>query len=312
MQFELTEALIDDILFAMEDQEGEFMLDTMEGIVAGGIEGLDFLYNDPNENDEEDNTRYIELPEWDSASGFRLMERFAVSLRNPIVREELSSALNQGRRVFRAFKNALGRYPEAEKLWFSFKKKEMRYEILRWYNGLREEWGLEKVGTEPEDTDDLLLEDFRFRRFNENDFSQAEVLHRQCFEEFEEKLVKDGAGHSVEDIARQTYTPPVNCNASFGMIAESSGGEFSGYILGIIEDQILYIRNLEVKPEYRGLGVGEALLVRFLESLDTDKTDKVLLDLPFWAEGFSRVLTREAFKPYAVRYWLNLRDRSNT
>jgi hypothetical protein len=32
MQFELTGALIDDILFSMEDQNGIFYLDTREGI----------------------------------------------------------------------------------------------------------------------------------------------------------------------------------------------------------------------------------------------------------------------------------------
>ena len=47
MQFELTDVLIDEILFFMEDQSGEFYIDTVEGIVAGGIEGLDF-YLDAN------------------------------------------------------------------------------------------------------------------------------------------------------------------------------------------------------------------------------------------------------------------------
>jgi hypothetical protein len=36
-----------------------------------------------------------------------------------------------------------------------------------------------------------------------------------------------------------------------------------------------------------------------------------MLDLPSWAEGFSRVLHRESFKPYTVRYSLKLRDRAD-
>ena len=311
MQFELTEALIDDILFTMEDQEGEFYLDTVEGIIVGGLDGPDIF-----DDDEEDPGRYINLPEWDSASGFRLMERFATQLRNPLVREALSSALGRGRGVFRAFKDTLGRYPEAEKLWFSFKENEMKLEITRWYNGLREEWGLEKIGLEPEETNDLVLEDFRFRPFGKEDMAGARELHRFCQEEYKKTLAESGVKDSADVIVKQSQAFYYLSNnlfneipalpLVFAMTAEAGGGEFAGYISGIVEDSVLCIQNLEVKAEYRGLGVGETLLVKFLEDFDPDEVKHVLLDLPSWAEGFSRVLLRESFKPYTVRYWLNL------
>lgn len=38
----------------------------------------------------------------------------------------------------------------------------MKREVIRWYNALREEWGLELIGEEPEETDDLVQDDFRF------------------------------------------------------------------------------------------------------------------------------------------------------
>ena len=296
MQFELTEVLIDNILFAMEDQEGEFYMDTVEGIVAGGIDGPDFFDEDLDDDDGEGGERYIDLPEWDSASGFRLMERFASGLRNPLVRDELSSALGLGRGVFRAFKNTLSRYPEAEKLWFLFKEKEMRQKILRWYNGLREEWGLEKIGTEPEETGDLVFEDFSFRPFTKEDIFMAEDLHRQCLESYDKSLAETIAGFSTNET---------------GIVVESSGGEFAGYIHGVVKDSVFFVQKLEVKAEYRGLGVGEALLEKFLESLDPNEVNQVFLDLPSCSEGFSRVLRRESFKPYSVRYCLNLRDRAD-
>ena len=315
MQFELSEALIDDILFAMEDQEGEFYLDTVEGVVAGGSDCLDFFDENFDDDDGEGGERYIDLPEWDSASGFRLMEHFAAGFRNPLVREELSSALSQGRGVFRAFKNSLSRYPEAEKLWFSFKEKEMRREIIRWYNGLREEWGLEKIGMEPEETADLVLEDFRFRPFREEDIAKAEELQRCCLEEYRKNLTETGAGFLTGVLLKeiQAFRFDASLGAPFekAMTVESGGGEFAGYISGIIRDSVLFIQNLEVKAEYRGLGIGEALLDRFLENLDPNEVYQVFLDLPSWSEGFSRVLLRESFKPYAVRYWLNLRDRAD-
>jgi len=306
MCFELTEALIDDILFAMEDQGGEFLLDTVEGVVSGGLDGLDFLYENFDDDDGEGGERYIDLPEWDSADGFRLMERFAAAFRNPLIREELSSALGLGKGVFRAFKDVLGRYPEAEKLWFSFKEKAMKKEIWRWYNGLREEWGLEKIGVEPEDTDDLVLEDFCFRPFEEKDKFQAESLHSRCVEEFGEKLAETGSSPDIEIIARELYSFRDTQGSSFGMTVETLSGDFAGYISGVLKDAALCIQSLEVKPEYRGLGLGEALLVKFINSLDRGEIKKVMLDLPSWTDGFSRVLSRESFKPYAARYWRDL------
>ena len=316
MQFELTEALIDDILFSMEDQMGEFMLDTVEGVVAGGVDGPDFSDEDLDDDDGEGGDRYIDLPEWDSADGFRLMERFAAGFRNPIVREELTSALSLGRGVFRAFKDTLGRHPEAEKLWFAYKDKEMKREIIRWYNGLREEWGIEKIGLEPEDTDDLVLEDFRFRPFRKEDIFMAEELHRRYTEEAKNKLIGEETALSANGIAdviiKEAQTLRTISGSSFeqGLVVESGSEEFAGYISGLKRGAVFYIQNLEVKDKFRGLGLGEALLVKFLESLDPIEVDEVLLDLPSWAEGFSRVLHRELFNPYTVRYRLKLRDRS--
>jgi ribosomal protein S18 acetylase RimI-like enzyme len=316
MQFELTEALIDDILFAMEDQMGEFMLDTVEGVVAGGVDGPDFFDEDLDDDDGEGGERYIDLPEWDSADGFRLMERFAAGFRNPIVRDELSSALSLGRGVFRAFKDTLGRHPEAEKLWFAYKDKEMKREIIRWYNALREEWGIEKIGMEPEDTDDLVLEDFRFRPFHKEDIFMAEELHRHYIEEAKNKLIEEEAAFATgiaDTILKEAQTLRTISGLSFeqGLVVESGSEEFAGYISGFKKDAVFYIQNLEVKDKFRGLGLGEALLVKFLESLDQTEVSEVLLDLPSWAEGFSRVLRRESFKPYTVRYWLRLRDRTD-
>ena len=325
MQFELTEALIDDILFSMEDQDGEFCLDTVEGVVAGGADGPEIDWDEGLNSDG--GPRYIELPEWDSASGFRLMERFVAGFRNPLVREELTAALNHGKGVFRAFKNTLGRYPEAEKHWFLFKEREMKREVIRWYNGLREEWGLKKIGMEPEDTGDLVLEDFRFRPFTADDIPLAEELHRSCLEEYKKAFAESGAINSSGVLLKEfqiyfssmdnLFSAEQNAHAP-AMAAESGGGDFAGYISGTIRDSVLYIQALEVKAEYRGMGIGEALLIGFIDGLDANEVTHVLLDMPSWAEhksplmdGFSRVLLRESFRPYVTRYSLNMRERGD-
>ena len=299
MQFELSEALMDDILFSMEDQEGVFLIDCLEGVVVN----QEYTLFDEDEDEDRDNlrndsryneNRYIDLPEWDSSDGFRLMERFTAAFRNPLIRNELSIALNQGKGVFRAFKNTLSRYPEAEKLWFSFKEREMKREIIRWYNALREEWGLEKIGHEPEETDDLVLEDFRFRDFQEEDKPFAAELHGLCLESL------------PEDVRPKKESAYESVNESLAFTAESVNGDFAAYISADIIGQNVFIHALEVKLEYRGLGIGKALLSHLLKKLDSSKVSQVFLDLPTQEDGFSRALIREGFAPCITRYCLSL------
>ncbi|MCL2805668.1 MAG: GNAT family N-acetyltransferase [Treponema sp.] len=155
MRFELDEALIDDIIFHMENQDGDFVLDIEERYV------IDIHNNELDDDiDIEDENRFIGIPYWSSSDGYRLMERFAVIVKNPLLREELSFALNRNRGVFRAYRDVLAQHPEAEKQWYIFKEQAMKDEVLDWYNSLREEWGLEPIGTEPEDNTSLVQEDF--------------------------------------------------------------------------------------------------------------------------------------------------------
>jgi ribosomal protein S18 acetylase RimI-like enzyme len=295
MLFELTEALINDILFSMEDQEGEFLLDTREGVVAGKADKFD---KNP------DTERYLRLPKWDSSDGFRLMERFAAALRSPLVREELGGALNRGKGVFRAFKNILSGHPETERLWFAFKEREMKREILRWYNALREEWGLQRIGNEPEETGDLVLEDFRFRGGTETDEPEAAELHRFCIEEIQNAAAENRTGVLTGDT-------PWAFPGDLSVVAETVGGEFAGYISVISRALSFHVCALEIKPGYRGLGIGEALVSRLLSAARAEQTKQITqisADLPMVAEGFSRVLLRESFKPCFTRYCRDLRE----
>jgi GNAT superfamily N-acetyltransferase len=304
MQFELTDALMDDILFSMEDQGNDFFVDTQEGIVVGGIDSDigEFL------EAEGEVVRYISLPDWDSSDGYRLMERFAASFRNPLLRDELTTALNQGRGVFRAFKNILSQHPEVEKLWFSFKDREMKKEILDWYNALREEWGLERIGHEPEETGDLVLEDFRFRNVTERDAVIAGELHRRCLEEY---CGSEGEGDSMLIPESMMQEALWIFPGDMAFTAETGAGDFAAYISARRDGTSLRIAALEVKHEYRGLGIGEALLSHFLSRVDRTAISHVFMDLPSGVEGFSRVLLRESFKPYTTRYCLYIPEGEN-
>jgi GNAT superfamily N-acetyltransferase len=274
--FELSESLINDILFSMEDQDGAFLVDTQNASIEKNSEIMD------------NHSRYIDIPEWNSADGFRLMERFASGIRNPMLKDELSCALNRGRGVFRAFKNVLNSYPSIEKRWFTFKEREMKHEIFHWYNALRDEWGLERIGLEPEETNDLVLEDFIFRPAQEKDFGEAEALHRSCLEEL------------------SSHPQPCREGGNIIFVAETGSGDFAAYIAAAKDGATAYVTALEVKAEYRGLGVGEELISRFIELPAQSST--VSVELPIEADGFSRVLLRNNFKPFATRYCVNPRE----
>lgn len=297
MQFELTEALIDDILFSMENQDMECYLNTKEGVVVSPNDD-DFLDEEGGEAVSREN--WIDLPQWESSDGFRLMEKFAAGLRNPLVREELSSALDRGRGVFRAFKDVLSRYPEMEQFWFSFKEKEMRRAILTWYNGLREEWGLALVGEEPEETEDLVLEDFTFRTATAEDADKAAALHEICVAELNLSPVPPNR------IAEKKTQFP----GTVSMVAETGKLDFAGYAVGILNNETIHISALEVMPEYRGLGIGEKLLEILLQNVTERNFTHISIDLPLPSEGFSRVLVRFGFFAYESRYALKRESKN--
>jgi ribosomal protein S18 acetylase RimI-like enzyme len=207
------------------------------------------------------------------------------------VREELSAALDRGRGVFRAFKDTLTRYPETEKLWHAFKDREMKRVVTNWYNGLRESWGMELIGEEPEDTGNIVLEDFRFREGTEADSAAAEELHCLCLEEGKSERGW-GAGEPMAAVF-----PGEMC-----FVAETAGGEFAGYICADGSDDCLRVCAVEVKPEYRGLGLGKTLTGLLLEKADSRKISQITIDLPVGREYFSRALLREDFRPSVQRY----------
>jgi len=244
MRFELNEILTNEILFYMENQDGEFFLDTKELIIID-------IYNKTGDEEPDliDDDRYISIPHWEPKDGYRLMGKFAAGLKNPVVRHELDEALNRSKGVFKAYKTALEQYPKTEKLWFKYKERQMKNEVISWYNALREEWGLKPIGAEPEDYSSLILEDFIFKE--------------------EENI--------------------------FCITAENSDGEKAGGISAELFNAGLKIKNIEVKPEYRGMGLGKILIAKLIEKADRQKLD-VTIDLPAETDFFARSLLLENFK----------------
>ena len=260
MEFELTPEIIDEVIFSMEDQTGHFLFDSLECRCIP-----DTCENTPAGKSVFDDgcDRYYVIPVWDSISGFRMMDRFVAQLRNPVVREDLRIALSSGHGVFRNFKNILKEHPEIERMWYRFKQREMRAIVFEWYNSLRDFWGLERIGMEPEETEDIIGQDFSFRFLEPDEISAFSDLldsaRQEVFGEMPPEL-----GDALESL----YLRILGTDGPDGqdvLAVESLDNEPVGLAVSapLPADGSLcsQISVLYVLPSFRGMGIGKELLV---------------------------------------------------
>lgn len=255
MKFDLTDEIVNCIVFAMEDQGNEYFFDSVDvkTVLVSSIETV--------QTQEDD--RFYSIPTWNSIKGFKLMERFITLLRNPLAREALRSVLFAGKGVFRNFKNVLHEYPEVEKLWHTFKEREMALVVTNWYNTLMESWGLEKIGFEPEETCDLVHDDFVFREASEKQDSETLfTVSEMICQEFEIQYFGE-VGQTISQLWQNSFFEKQH-HSEFSLIAETIEGEFAGSCTAICCSQetlhTAVLAALYVEPSFRGLGIGKELI----------------------------------------------------
>jgi len=292
MEFELTPEITDEIIFAMEDQTGHFLYDSSDCRCVASRERAAGPQSAPRDDDDD---RYYAIPVWDSVSGFRMMDRFAAQLRNPIVREELRKALSAGHGVFRNFKNILKTHPEVERLWYQFKEREMKNLVLEWYNNLRDFWGLERIGAEPEETGEIVSQDFQFREYALRDEEPLEALLSAIDDEIGGELPLELSDAVTELSDRLRFDNEDECI----LVAESAEGEIVGCAVSapmpagsLLTAQLNVIA---VSPEFRGLGIGKELLARTVDSWSKKGFRWLLFTSPIVPAVFFPVLHRTGF-----------------
>jgi GNAT superfamily N-acetyltransferase len=292
MKFEINPELVDQIIFGMENQEEELLFDTKES----NLVPLDEVDEDPADPD-----RYITLPPWQSVHGFNLMERFVATLRNPIYRELLRGILASGRGVFRQFKNALKDRKEMERLWYRFKEREMRKEVLAWYNTLRESWGLEEVELDFEETEDLILSDFILERWHDPEDDLIVGYDRKGFFEIfpdELDLRKEGMYQS----RRYGYLPSDPLSIVYR--ASTPTGEPAGFLWAVqnhfrTDIASLHVLQVYVMPEYRGLGLAKTLFHYFCEKSAKEDCRRISIELMGESLQLSKMCKDEGFVPFS-------------
>lgn len=296
MRFELTPEIVDQVIFAMENQETPFRFDSeTQTVVEVREEG----------GEEADEGRYVEIPEWSSADGFQLMERFVATLRNPLVRDKLRTALSSGKGVFRNFKNALKAHGEIERLWFAYKDREMKTRVLDWYNELCDMWGWEHIRREPsevEETEELVLSDFDFAE--ETGAEIVRTYDREAWRESHSFLPPALVGDLYN---RSRAGMDASSETSLVISARTPGGELSGFVWGVIEHlrmaaetggqdlKLLRLLQVYVLKEYRGLGIAKTLVDNICRAAYARGIERILMELPGAADILLPTLEAQGF-----------------
>ena len=253
MMFSLSQEIIHQIMFALEDQNTTYVLDTN----SGRLEDLaSFL-------DDELPAGYVELPQWEPANGFRMMERFVAVVRNTTLQRQLRSVLFSGKGVFKNFKTLLKSHPQGEKQWFAFREEEMTRYITQWYTQLREVYGLEQLGEEPEDNEELLQDDFIFREYDPTKDEEKLLLAANSFMSERENQWPGEIGLALSSLWQEKKAKG-NKENFLSLVAETVGGEFAGCLEATLYPsyvkETVLLTSFFVLEQYRGLGIGKTLL----------------------------------------------------
>ncbi len=281
-QFELTPELQDQIIFAMENQTGNFLLDT-ESLMIVQLDQVS----------EERRALCQPLPVWNPSDGYQLMDSFTGTLRNPIYRERLRAILNSGRGVFRGFKNVLKEREDLEKAWFAHKDREMKRRVRSWYDELCDFWGIESLGEEPEETDDLFLDEFSMEAFVPGEEELAPVMRN-----YQSEIYKEQSDSLRALMVSQFHTPRRSPEIAFRAL--SPDGSSCGYLTMLLDrtgdDLNATVSSLYVLPEYRGAGIASGLLDSALDYSYQNHVVNILLVLPPEGEVLRANLNRRGFK----------------
>lgn len=296
MDFSLSEELINEIIFSMEDQTSSYIFDS-ESCTLVKKESIDETKSD----------KYISLPTWDSVKGFHVMERFVSHLRNPMARVDLRDALFSGHGVFRNFKNVLKKYPEVYKMWHLYKEKEMKQIVVRWYNGLSEIWGFEKFSEDFED-DELIFDDFVFREYESKDEEHILLSNVNIVSEIEERFSGE-LGCAMSDL--WLYQQEISClEDDFTMIVETVSGDFAGFaslsVFSANAPQTVLLSTLFIEPDFRGLGLAKGLLETCLNKLKQRKIRWVLVSNSVISEKLGIFFLKLGFKKIDNNYLIDL------
>ncbi|MBU0954453.1 MAG: GNAT family N-acetyltransferase [Spirochaetes bacterium] len=300
--FKLDEELIDQIVFGMENQEMDMILDSHEAMVISSEEVEDL---------DEDPERYLDLPGWGPSDGFMLMEQFTAGLHNPACRQQLREALSSGRGVFRKFKEILGAFPPVKELWYSFKAARMRSAVVEWYNSLADAAEMARYDENYEETeiDDLALSDFTIEEEVLTDLPamlEAEKMNLCANLPGNEALAE--LLFELRRGLKSKKTTATVAGEFLYLSARAPDGQLAGFAYGQLASaggtRNAVCRLLRVEESWRGLGLGSELLEKFSVAAFNRGAQKLILEVSGSGLDFSINLEERGFVQLSTVYLL--------
>ena len=269
----LTPPLVEDLIFAMEDQGDKLTLD---------LESLGLSCLPP------DGKNRIPLPKWTGREGFQLMNSFTSEINNPLAKHELQEILTGGTGVFKNFKNRLKQEQVLYRQWLHFKRTKLEDVLWLWAQEWQDRLVYTRVATpgraeEIEEVFDMLLEDFSLRPGGGQDWELLKSLDRSALgvEAREGGWEDEGAWFEF----RRRYVDYGTPGQSL-LVAETPGGEWAGLCWGQkwtskgLGEGVFEILLWWVTPEYRGLGLGKLVLQEMVQKVKKEWGGKVLFPIP--------------------------------
>jgi GNAT superfamily N-acetyltransferase len=294
---QLSDEFVYQVIFCMEDQANRYVLDLETGDLLTVDEAGDI-----------EQQRYMSLPEWRPADGFRVMEKFVATLRNPVYRQRLHDALTLGKGVFRQFKNVLKEQPAVERLWYYFKEREIKKAIYTWYKQGSEVLYLNAIGEPEENLEELILTDFVLT--NDTAKWKDYILKLGSTKLRSEFL---SLGYPLSEIIADEYERIWDDfdESYLSVIMESPAGEFAGFLSACprtADDSVLVydIRHIYVEPQYRGLGMFKLMTDTLCEQASGQGAERVLIQLLGTASILSHTLFNRGFTLIGQRFALDL------
>jgi GNAT superfamily N-acetyltransferase len=207
------------------------------------------------------------------------MEKFVAGINNPLYRQDLGQALSGGRGAFRRFKDALKSHGPLEKLWYSFKEREMRQTVREWLQSSEEAKNLAAIGPEPDETEELVLIDFPVTvETFEGVLDEALIV--ACYDEAfppEQQRLRELFGEECmlslengEELIRILIRTPGGDFAAMAMMArfDSAAGP------------VLKLPLLYVDVQFRGLGLAKLLIERAAEEAGKREIASLVVEIP--------------------------------
>ena len=266
VKLDVTEEMLERVVFGMENQKDCLMLDPEDGQLRP---------------EKENDGSFIPLPAWGPTDGYRLMDGFAASLPDIIFRKRLLEILHSGTGVFRNFKDALKGRPELEGLWRRYKKREMRRTALSWLSRWSEALALEALGPEPEDWEQLSSAEFVIREIRKDEWPQVLEWNKLAETDNHSEITP---GESVEVL-----------------VAEGPSGEIVGYSRLILElesgDLEGHLDQEYIIPELRGLGIGRMLTEALLKQAEKKGAAAFTVKTGISSREMEKYLENSGFTP---------------